>query len=293
MTNLKNYSWLALALGTSLLASPGSAATTPHMPDFGGYWGRNSTDFEPPLSGPGPVTNKGKSFYARFGDDTNPILKPEAAARIREASKATVEGVNFPTPSNQCTPWTPPYMWRALMVQVLQQKDQITITTVGDQQVRRVRLNAAHPKTVTPTWSGDSVGHYEGDTLVIDTVGVKYGTNSMIDNYGTPYSEGLHVVERIRLVDAETARKAAERSEALNGRIEVIAGGASIDPEARKGLRIEFTVEDPKYFTTPWSAAVTFRPALGVVEERVCAENMHDYNSGADVPVPRADKPDF
>jgi hypothetical protein len=273
-----------------LLASPAFAA---EIPDFGGYWGRNSTDFEPPLSGPGPVTNKGKSFYARFGDDTNPILKPEAAERIRQASKYTVDGVNFPTPSNQCTPWTPPYMWRALMVQVLQQKDQITITTVGDQQVRRVRLNAAHPKTVSPTWSGDSVGHYEGDTLVIDTVGVKFGPNSMIDNYGTPYSEGLHVVERIRIVDAATANAAAARSEALNGRVEVIAGGASIDPKARKGLRIEFTVEDPKYFTTPWSAAVTYRPALGVVEERVCAETTFDYNSNTDVPVPRADKPDF
>jgi hypothetical protein len=273
-----------------LLASPVFAAD---IPDFGGYWGRNSTDFEPPLLGPGPVTNKGKTFYARFGDDTNPILKPEAAARIREASKATVEGVNFPTPSNQCSPWSPPYMWRALMVQVLQQKDQVTITTVGDQQVRRIRLNAAHPANVTPTWSGDSVGHYEGDTLVIDTVGVKFGHNSMIDNYGTPYSEALHVVERIRLVDAETAKKGAERSEALNGRVEVIAGGASIDPQARKGLRIEFTVEDAKYFTTPWSAAVTFRPALGVVEERVCAETTFDYNSNTEVPVPRADKPDF
>ena len=283
---------MSFAIAVSVFAWPASAAA-PELPDFGGYWGRNSTDFEPPLSGPGPVTNKGKSFYARFGDDTNPILKPEAAERIRQASKFTVDGVNFPTPSNQCTPWAPPYMWRALMVQVLQQKDQVTITTVGDQQVRRVRLNAAHPKNVTPTWSGDSVGHYEGDTLVIDTVGVKYGQNSMIDNYGTPYSEGLHVVERIRLVDAATANAAAARSEALNGRVEVIAGGASIDPQARKGLRIEFTVEDPKYFTTPWSAAVTYRPALGVVEERVCAESVFDYNSGTDVPVPRADKPDF
>jgi hypothetical protein len=263
------------------------------VPDFGGYWGRNSTDFEPPLAGPGPVTNKRSSFYERIGDDRNPILKPEAAERVRQASEFTFKGVNFPTPSNQCTPWTPPYMWRALMVQVLQDKDQVTITTVGDQQVRRVRLNAAHPPNVTPTWSGDSVGHYEGDTLVIDTVGIKFGLNSMIDNYGTPYSDQLHVVERIKLVDAATAKVGAERSERLNGRVEVVAGGATIDPEFKKGLRIEFTVEDPKYFTTPWSAAVTFRPALGVVEERVCAENPHDYNSGSDVPVPRAEWPDF
>src|SRR5262245_19531481 len=66
----------------SVLAGSGVAADKA-TPDFGGYWGRNSTDFEPPLSGPGPVTNKGKSFYARFGDDTNPVLKPEAAERIR------------------------------------------------------------------------------------------------------------------------------------------------------------------------------------------------------------------
>jgi hypothetical protein len=283
---------ISFAIAVSAFAWPGSAAT-PALPDFGGYWGRNSTDFEPPLSGPGPVTNKGKTFYARFGDDTNPILKPEAAERIRQASKFTVDGVNFPTPSNQCTPWSPPYMWRALMVQVLQQKDQVTITTVGDQQVRRVRLNGTHPKNVTPTWSGDSIGHYEGDTLVIDTVGIKFGLNSMIDNYGTPYSEALHLVERIHLVDAKIANAAAARSEALNGRVEVIAGGATVDPEARKGLRIEFTVEDSKYFTTPWSGAVTFRPALGVVEERVCAENPFDYNSGSEVPVPHADKPDF
>src|SRR5262245_35755684 len=113
------YSLLAL-----MLASPAFAAD---IPDFGGYWGRNSTDFEPPLSGPGPVTNKGKTFYARFGDDANPILKPEAAERVRAAAKYTVDGVNFPTPSNQCTPWSPPYMWRAIMMQVLQQKDQVTI----------------------------------------------------------------------------------------------------------------------------------------------------------------------
>ena len=71
------------SLFAMLLASPAFAAD---IPDFGGYWGRNSTDFEPLLSGPGPVTNKARSFYARFGDDTNPILKPEAAERVRAAS---------------------------------------------------------------------------------------------------------------------------------------------------------------------------------------------------------------
>ena len=46
--------------------------------------------------------------------------------------------------------------------------------------VRRVRMNQLHPAQVTPSWYGDSVGHYEGDTLVIDTVGVKTGPLAMV-----------------------------------------------------------------------------------------------------------------
>jgi hypothetical protein len=54
---------------------------------------------------------------------------------------------------------------------------------------------------VIPSWYGDSVGHYEGDTLVIDTVGIKIGPFSMVDWYGTPHAEALHVVERYRLLE--------------------------------------------------------------------------------------------
>ena len=78
-----------------LLAWPAAAADKA-LPDFSGYWGRNSTDFEPPASGPGPVTNKMRSFYSRIGDDTNPILKPDAAERVRQASKF---GHDTPAPS--------------------------------------------------------------------------------------------------------------------------------------------------------------------------------------------------
>jgi hypothetical protein len=239
------------------------------------------------------VMNKTRTFYMRIGDDSNPILKPEAAQRVRRAGQISQSGVSFPTPSNQCTPWSPPYVWRAILVQVLQQKDQVTILYVGNHHSRTIRLNGAHPANLEPTWSGDSIGHYEGDTLVVDTVGIKFAQTSMIDNYGTPYSESLHLVERIRLIDAKEAKIAAERMERLNGRIEEAAGGATIDPASTKGLRVEFTVEDEKFFTTPWSGAITYRPALGVFEEGVCADSVHDYNSGTDVPVPQAARPDF
>ncbi len=263
------------------------------VPDFSGFWGRNSVDFEPPPSGPGPVMNKTRTFYMRVGDDMNPILKPEAAEQVRKAGEVSRTGVNFPTPSNQCTPWSPPYAWRALEMRMLQQKDQVTILYVGDQQIRRIRLNQQHPARVTPSWSGDSVGHYEGDTLVVDTIGVKFGRNSMIDNYGTPYSESLHLVERYRLIDGGDAKAAAEKSEQESGRVEVWMGGATIDNRYSKGLQIQFTVEDDKVFTSAWSGTVTYRRAEGDWEERVCADNPHDYNSGTDVPVPHADRPDF
>jgi hypothetical protein len=73
-------------------------------------------------------------------------------------------------------------------------------------EVRRVRMNQPHPAQATPSWYGDSVGHYEGDTLVIDTVGIKKGPFAMLDMYGTPFTEKLHVVERYRLVDYEDAK---------------------------------------------------------------------------------------
>jgi len=72
-------------------------------------------------------------------------------------------------------------------------------------------MNVAHPAQIIPSWYRDSVGHYERDTLVIDTVGVKIGLFAMVDFYGTPYTEALHVVERYQLLDYETAKEGLER----------------------------------------------------------------------------------
>jgi hypothetical protein len=284
---------IATAIAIAILAAP-SHARGQSLPDFAGIWGRNSVDLDPPASGPGPVMNRTHTFYARIGDDTNPILKPEAAAKVRAASAVTRTNVNFATPSNQCTPWSPPYVWRALEMQMVQERNQITIIYVGDQQVRQIRLNSEHPKKVTPTWKGDSIGHYEGDTLVIDTIGIKAGPGAMIDNYATPYTEGLHLIERIRLIDGDLARRAALRSEQNSGRVEVDMGGASIDPNYKgKGLQIEIKVEDAAVFTMPWSAIVTYQRHAGPWEERVCADGRFNYIDGKDIPVPRAARPDF
>ncbi len=97
-------------------------------------------------------------------------------------------------------------------MQMFQTPDQITFVYRHGNEVRRVRMNQPHPAKVTPSWYGDSVGHYEGDTLVIDTVGIKIGPFAMVDMYGTPFTEKLHVVERYRLVDYDKAKDAIERN---------------------------------------------------------------------------------
>jgi hypothetical protein len=99
-------------------------------------------------------------------------------------------------------------------MQMLQQKDEVTILYANDYDVRRVHMNRTHPEHVTPSWYGDSVGHYEGETLVIDTVGVKVGPFAMVDMYGTPHTEALHVVERYRLLDYESANESEGRGKA-------------------------------------------------------------------------------
>ena len=280
----------AASLAASLLFGPMNAQGAAPAPDFSGVWGRTSVDYEPPPSGPGPVMNQTRTFYMRVGDDTNPILKPEAAEKVRRAAAISRTGVNFATPSNQCTPWSPPYAWRALLMQMVQQKDQITIMYVGDQQIRQVRLNQPHSTRVTPSYMGDSIGHYEGDTLVIDTVGTKTDRPfAMIDVYGTPYTGALHVVERYRLIDYEAAQEGLKRDAKEN---RLVPG--DIDPNYRgKFLQVQFTVEDEGVFTTPWTATITYRPAPAPWQEIVCAENTHEYYYNKDSEVPTANRPDF
>jgi hypothetical protein len=162
-----------------------------------------------------------------------------------------------------------------------------------DHEVRRVRMNEPHPARAMPSWYGDSVGHYEGDTLVIDTVGIKIGPYAMVDWYGTPYTEALHVVERYRLLDYDATIEAEKKGERENSRIEVSGStGFSRDLAYKgKGLQLEFTVEDEGAFAMPWSATITYRRPSGEWTEVVCAENP--YGLRRKVTVPTAAEPDF
>jgi hypothetical protein len=163
------------AFGPSGSAADGAQTS---IPDFVGFiWAHPSLGFEPPLSGPGPVRNtmrrpNGTSNPDMLvGDYTNPILKPEAAALVKKRGEISRSGLAFPDPDSQCTYQPVPYIFWNFEIQMLQLPDKVVILYNHDHEWREVRLNQPHPAKVTPSWHGDSVGSYEGDTLVIDTVG--------------------------------------------------------------------------------------------------------------------------
>jgi hypothetical protein len=296
--------------------SPGPAS----IPDITGVWIYPfCCGFTRPLSGPGPVVNKYRmrqltgadgrpfppganvplvsSLEGFVGDESNPILKPRAAEVVKKHGEIEASGVPTATPRNQCWPEGVPFVFANMGMQLLQQPDKITIFYDHDHQVRHVRMNQPHPAQVTPSWYGDSAGHYEGDTLVIDTVGIKVGRYSMVDWYGTPYTELLHVVERYRLIEYEAAKEVEERGTRENMHMPSRRSGATgLAPAADyrgKALQLQFTVEDEGVFTMPWSASITYWRSFDKWREFVCAESLHATYIAKDSDVPRADKPDF
>jgi hypothetical protein len=280
-------------------------------PDLSGQWGRDMIFFEPPASGPGPVVNTIRkadgTIVARdrcceaprgmyLGDYTNPILKPEAAEAVKKFGDLLVSGRVLPDLHNSCWPEPPPFVMAVHFgVLIVPRRDEVTFVYLLHNTVRHVRLNASHPENLTPSWQGHSVGWYEGDTLVIDTVGIKVSPLSSVDGFGTPHSKALHVVERYRLIDGEAAAEAQRKHAGLAtlaARLGLEYGRGIIDPDTtKKGLQVEFTVEDPGVFTTPWSGRVTYRRVIGDWPEAICAENPFFLGSGAAMPT--AHMPDF
>jgi hypothetical protein len=268
------------------------------IPDFSGIWRHGSLPwFVPPASGPGPVTNRsrrqdnGQSDYGQLvGDYTNPILQPWAADVVKKKGELSLAGITYPSPSNQCWPEPVPFLFKHMAMQMLQAPDKIVMLFNEDHEVRYVPLNKPHPAKVTPSWHGDAVGHYEGDTLVIDTVGIKTDRPyAMIDLFGTPYTEKLHVVERYRLLNFEGVKGDLARAAKENWR-----PAGPVNPNYDdKYLQVHFAIEDEGAFTTPWTATVIYLRDRLEWPEIVCAENTFGFHSDKDIGIPHAAKADF
>ena len=237
------------------------AQTTKSAPDLSGQWvrtGRYVESFDPPASGPGPMTIDpahphrrsatpgGQSPDGWVADLTNPILKPEALARMKTVVAAEIAGHSHLKLIDMCYPaGVPMILNQRDPMQILQTADKVVLVYVRDSLTRHVYLNQPHTPNPKSSWFGESVGHYEGDTLVVDTIGENDRTYT--DRFFTPHSDRIRVVERYK---------------------------ASAD---RKTMQVRLTVEDPETFTTPWSAQVTYKADTTPYEETICAENNRGF----------------
>ena len=262
---------------------PATAADTiPNFaPDSSIAWVASGQEFAAPPSGPGPVTFDpahrpvpGKPSF-RVADLSNPILQPWTREALRKANERATSGKAAYTPKERCWPNGVPGFdtYPVHPVYFLQTPKEVLMIWDEDMQVRRIYMNVPHSPNLRPSWFGESIGRYEGDTLVVDTIGLN--TRTFIDNFRTPHTDKLHVVERFHIID----------------------GG--------KTLEADIHVEDPGAFTMPWDAVQHFhrihgsgdpvdpRVSKGALEENICAENNGDiFGEGLD-PIPTALKTDF
>jgi len=277
---------LASLVGVLGAASPRTVAAQQSVPvpdftiDSKSAWLMVGDDFLPPPGGrPGPITFDKRYPYVdnaaarrtgtqptyRVADLSNPILKPWVVEEMRKANDWVLAGKIPFRARERCYPaGVPGWVIYTLAepISILQTDKQVTMINHGGPEVRRIYLDVPHSANPKPSWYGESVGHYEGgDTLVVDTIAIS--TKTFIDNYRTPHTDQLHVIERYKLID----------------------GG--------KMMEVMISVDDPGTFTTPWLAMQRFRRVQREWTEDICAENNFDFLQYEVAPLPQAAKPDF
>ena len=271
---------VGLCFGTALaVAADHEGSSIPNFnPDGETGWSADrpaSDDYLPhdKSTGPGPVESdpahpyvpngQGQSTY-RVADLTNPILKPWVVAQMKKTNDEVLAGKVPFIARERCWPGGLP-TWdiynRGQPVHIFQAKNQVVMVNELYGEPRRVYLNVPHSKNPKPSWYGESVGHYEGDTLVVDTIG--FNGKAFVDRYGTPYSEQLHMIERYR-----------------------------VNPDG-KSMQAEVTYDDPKAYTTQWKALIRYRLGRDLPQEVACAESPVDPVTGKMYEIPIAAKPDF
>ena len=289
--------WSKLCVAAAALSTAAHAASVPDLaPHPAVGWIPLYSEFRPPPSGPGPVlqdpahprvTNAefrrtGRQPTQPIADLSNPILQPWVREELRRHNALALSGQAAMSRTAGCWPeGVPAFLLHPIRPYFfIQTPEKVLIIYEGDSEVRHIYLTDKHSENVTPSWFGESIGRYEGDELVVDTVGIT--TKTFVDNYYTPHTEQLHVVERFRLVD----------------------GGTRLEARVR--------VEDPGAFTTPWDAIQRFRrvepgradnnlPLSEVgsqglaapLQEVRCAENTFSISGDQAAQIPHADKPDF
>jgi len=298
---MKRQALFATVVTAAMLSLPAYGADgSPGM--FNVRWGKNAFNFEGMPTGPQPLRNlsrlpNGKANAGRLvGDYNNPILTPDAAAVVKQKGELAAAGKGFPNSQDQCRAIAPPFFnAMTLGFAMLPTKDgNLIIISDQNSNVRHIRMNATHPANLKPTPMGDSVGHWEGETLVIDTIGVKVDRFTSVDRFGTPQTEAMHTVERYRLIDGTVAKAQIDKYETSEGTVGGGGRDAGYSPDTTlKGLELNVTMEDPKVFKAPFTARVTYRRIVTQLQENVCADNPMEHYPGEWAGLPRSERPDF
>jgi hypothetical protein len=276
----------ALLFACSMIADANAAGQTqgpvPNLSSVDFPWLPIQPEYAPPASGPGPVTydhahpvlarnpnNIGAVVEApmRLANLNDPNLKPWVIEFLKKANDELLGGkIRFASRASCRPPGVPEFLVHGAGFQAiyfLQTSKEVLMINDGDTQIRHIYMNVPHSEHLIPSYSGESIGHYEGGELVIDTIGFNDKT-FVDDRYNVPHTTQLHVIERFRL--------------AQDGKM----------------LVADFTVEDPGTFNAPWSGIVRYRHpgAPRPLVEEPCAEEAA-AGFGHDFPVPKAEKPDF
>jgi hypothetical protein len=261
--------------GIAIAAEGGKSAAIPDFSSNNVAWIAINSDFTPVPGSPKPVVfdpqhpfrrndEPGPATY-RVADLDNPNLKPWVKAELKKNNDRVLAGDIGSTPRWSCLPGGVPgfSIFVVEPVFIVQGPKEVLLIYSGNHEVRHVYLDVPHSRNPAPSWYGESIGHYEGDELVVDTIGLS--PKAVIDNYHTPHTEALHVTERYHLVE----------------------GG--------KTLEVNLVVEDPGAFNAPWKTIQHYaRANRGPLPEENCSENNDNiFNLPGYVPSPMAEKADF
>ena len=271
---------LAATLAGGLLAGlmcAGAALAQGNTPDFSVNgtigWTAVGTEWTALPNGPQPVkqdpahryvpNNVGGQPTFRIADLTNPNLTQFAKDSLKKVNEEVLAGKPRWSRSSRCWATGVPgfILTPAQPMFVVHAPKQVVMMHQHDNDVRRIHLNVSHSANVKPSWYGESVGRWEGDTLVVDTIGLNDRT--LVDNFRTPHSDKLHVVERFRLIE----------------------GG--------RFLEAHVTMKDPAIFIQPLQVTKRARRVEARIAEWRCAAGEINYFGYDAEPVPTATKADF
>jgi hypothetical protein len=246
---LSGWALLALAVLASLSAGcdrgvthPGASAVQTAPADLSGIWRRSRRP---------PDNSRQYTIFelAMSISSEEPPMTPWAEAKFK-ANKPNIgpNAVSLARTNDPVVSCFPPgvpriYLQRGEPMEILQAPGRVIMFFEYDHFVRQIYMNVQqHPKDLAPTWMGDSIGRWDGDTLVVDTIG--FNDKTWLDLTGHPHSEALHVVERIRRLDHNT-------------------------------LTIDIMMDDPKAYTKPWGGRAIFelKPTWNI-GEMVCEDNV-------------------